>query len=66
MHGEVQIRNWIAQRKKEHSKLDQTIIRLTELGTYDLLHLLRLKKRKLQLIGQIRALNFNLITDEIG
>ena len=66
MQDEVQIRNWIAQRKKEHSKLGETIIRLTQPGTHDLPHLRRLKKRKLQFKNQIAALNSNLITDDIA
>ena len=66
MQDEVQIRKWLTQTKKEHSKLDETIIRLTQLGTHDQTHLRRLKKRKLQFKDQIAALNTNLITDDIA
>ena len=66
MQDEIQIRNWLTQAKKEHSKLDQTILRLTQLGTHDLLYPRRLKKGKFQLKGQIGPLNSNLVTDEIA
>ena len=52
--------------QKKHSELDETIIRLIQLGTHDQLHLRRLKKRKLQLKDQITALNSNLIPDDIA
>lgn len=66
MKDEDQIRNWIAETKKKHSKLDETIIRLTQLGTHDLPYLRRLKKHKLQFKDQIAALNSNLITDDMA
>ncbi|MEL0325236.1 MAG: DUF465 domain-containing protein [Rhodospirillales bacterium] len=66
MQDEVQIRNLLTQAKKKHSELDETIIRLIQLGTHDQLHLRRLKKRKLQLKDQITALNSNLIPDDIA
>ena len=66
MQDEVQTRNLLTQVKKNHSELDETIIRLIQLGTHDQLHLQRLKKRKLQLKDQITALNSNLIPDDIA
>ena len=66
MQDEAQIRNRLTQAKKEHSELDETIIRLSQLGTRDQLHLQRLKKRKLQLKDQIASLNSNLIPDDIA
>ena len=52
--------------QKKHSKQDEKIIRLTQLGSHYLPHLRRLKKRKFHFKDQIAALNSNLITDDIA
>ena len=53
--------------KKKHSKQDEKIIRLTQLGSHYLPHLRRHKKKlKFHFKDQIAALNSNLITDDIA
>lgn len=64
MQNKAQIRNRLTQDKKEHSELDATIIRLSQLEPHDQPQ--RLKRRKLRLKDQIAALYSNLIPDDIA
>jgi hypothetical protein len=52
--------------RSEHRDLDTVIARLAEAGPVDLLHLQRLKKRKLLLKDEIAWLESRLIPDSIA
>lgn len=52
--------------RSEHRDLDTVIVRLSEAGPADQLHLQRLKKRKLALKDEIARLDSLLIPDSIA
>lgn len=52
--------------RSEHRDLDTVIARLVEMASPDMLHVQRLKKRKLALRDQIARLESRLIPDDIA
>lgn len=52
--------------RSEHRDLDTVIARLVEMAAPDMLHVQRLKKRKLALRDQIARLESRLIPDDIA
>jgi len=56
----------LVELKTEHRDLDDIIAQLAEQGPFDQLQVQRLKKRKLQLKDQIRALETQLLPDIIA
>jgi len=53
----------LMQLRQEHRQLDEDIRRFESSGAVDMLHITRLKKRKLQLKDQIAWLENRLIPD---
>ncbi len=53
----------LMQLRQEHRRLDEDIRRFESSGAVDMLHITRLKKRKLQLKDQIAWLENRLIPD---
>ena len=56
MRGLEDLRRQLEELRIEHRELDFEIQRLTMLGSFDQIHLQRLKKRKLLLKDQIAVL----------
>lgn len=63
---QIELRRRLAQLREEHRDLDDAIGRIAEQDTADLLHLRRLKKRKLALKDLIASLEDQLIPDIIA
>ncbi len=66
MEDEDALREKLAELSHEHSDLDETISRLSEMPVVDALQLQRLKKRKLQLKDMIEKIENQLIPDIIA
>jgi len=56
----------LAQLRDEHRELDAEIEALESSGSYDVLHLTRLKKRKLMLRDQITRIEDEILPDIIA
>ncbi|HMS45181.1 MAG TPA: DUF465 domain-containing protein [Alphaproteobacteria bacterium] len=63
MRGLEDLRRQLEELRIEHRELDFEIQRLTMLGSFDQIHLQRLKKRKLLLKDQIAVLESKLLPD---
>jgi hypothetical protein len=61
-----QLREYLERLKVEHRDLDDVIARITEQGTFDLIQVQRLKKRKLMLKDMIAKVESRLVPDIIA
>ncbi len=63
---EREIREQLVKLRLEHRELDSEIVTLEAAGTADQLQITRLKKKKLKLKDQIKALEDQLLPDIIA
>ncbi len=61
-----QLRDYLERLRIEHRDLDDVIARLTDQGTFDLIQIQRLKKRKLMLKDMIAKVESRLVPDIIA
>ena len=65
-HIDTVLRQQLAMKRQEHQDLDQAIEALLSISPFDQLQATRLKKKKLQLKDEIKALEAKLFPDSIA